>query len=101
MVPALVVAEVSYLTATRLGPAIEAVFLAGMSDLDVEGSSIVDWPRIAQLVELYADFPLGGVHASIVALAERIQAETVVTLDRRHFLAVRPSHVEAFELLPA
>lgn len=101
VVPALVVAEVSYLAGTRLGPAAESAFFAGMSEFDVEGPSVVDWPRIAELVELYADFPLGGVDASIIALAERIQAETLVTLDRRHFLAVRPSHLDAFALLPA
>ena len=45
-------------------------------------------------------FPLGGTDASVVALAERLGAEAVVTLDRRHFGAVRPRHRKAFELLP-
>jgi hypothetical protein len=35
-----------------------------------------------------------------IALAERIGAEIVITLDRRHFAAVKPSHREVFQLLP-
>jgi predicted nucleic acid-binding protein len=50
--------------------------------------------------EEYAAFPLGGTDASVIALAERLQAPLVVTLDRRHFTAVRPRHRDAFELLP-
>ena len=42
-----------------------------------------DWPRIADLVKQYGDFPFGGVDASIVVLAERLAIETVVTLDVR------------------
>jgi predicted nucleic acid-binding protein len=59
-----------------------------------------DWPRIAELVERYRDFPLGGVDASIVALAERLNTDLLITLDRRHFAAVRPRHVAAFRILP-
>jgi len=56
--------------------------------------------RMSELVEQYADFPLGGIDASVIALAERLGAPTVVTLDRRHFAAVRPRHRDAFELVP-
>lgn len=55
---------------------------------------------MSELVAEYADFPLGGTDASVIALAERLDAFIVVTLDRRHFAAVRPRHREAFELLP-
>ncbi|MDI3421937.1 PIN domain-containing protein [Streptomyces luteolus] len=48
----------------------------------------------------YADFPLGSVDASVVAVAERLGLTEVATLDHRHFSAVRPSHVPAFTLLP-
>jgi hypothetical protein len=30
-----------------------------------------DWSRIADLVDQYVDFPLGGVDASVIVLAER------------------------------
>ncbi len=59
-----------------------------------------DYKRVAELVDRYADFPLGGVDASVVALAERFGATTVATLDRRHFSAVRPKNRESLDLLP-
>ncbi len=36
----------------------------------------------------------------MIAIAERRSITTILTVDRRHFGAVRPKHVEAFELLP-
>jgi predicted nucleic acid-binding protein len=101
VVPALVVAETTYLAGSRLGPVAEAAFLAGLPELDVEPPALEDWGRMAELVERYADFPLGGIDASVIALAERLDTDVIVTLDRRHFSAVRPAHCEAFELLPA
>lgn len=61
-----------------------------MSDLD----------RMAELVEKYADFPLDLVDASVIAVAERLGADEIATLDRRHFSVVRPAHLQAFTLLP-
>lgn len=60
-----------------------------------------DWPRIAELVETYADFPLGGTDASLVALAERLGIATIVTPGRRHLSVIRPRHTEAFDIIPA
>ncbi|HMH46990.1 MAG TPA: hypothetical protein VK538_04680, partial [Solirubrobacteraceae bacterium] len=64
------------------------------------GPSREDFTRMAELVEQYADFPLGGTDASVVALAERLDASIIMTLDRRHFAAIAPRHREAFELMP-
>jgi uncharacterized protein len=100
VVPALVVAEATYFVGRRLGAAAESAFLRGVGELDIEGPSREDFVRIAELVEQYADFPLGGTDASVIALAERLDAPIVVTLDRRHFAAVVPRHREAFELVP-
>lgn len=92
--------EATYLVGRSLGPTAEAKFLASFEELDVEGPVPADWPRMAELVEEYADFPLGGTDASVIALAERLGTSLIVTLDRRHFGAVRPLHADAFELLP-
>lgn len=100
VIPALVVAEATYFVGRRLGARAEATFLHGMGALQVEGPAPEDFDRIAQLVETYADFPLGGTNASVIALAERIGAEIVITLDRRHFAAVKPRHRDALQLLP-
>jgi predicted nucleic acid-binding protein len=100
IVPAMVVAEVSYLAGTRLGADVESTFLAGLSDVDVRAPRAEDWPRIAELVAQYQNLPLGGTDASIVALAEWLDTELVVSLDRRDFMAVRPRHRPALEVLP-
>ncbi|MBV8712895.1 MAG: PIN domain-containing protein [Solirubrobacterales bacterium] len=100
VIPALVVAEATYFVGRRLGASTEAAFLRGLGAFDVEGPAPEDFDRIAELVERYADFPLGGTDASLIALAERTGAEIVITLDRRHFGAVKPRHREALDLLP-
>jgi uncharacterized protein len=102
LVPMLVITEVAYLLATRLGAAAEIRFigdLAGgaLGPVNVEPG---DWMRIAELVAKYQDLPLGTVDASVVAAAERLHVRTIATFDRRHFAVVRPSHIDAFELVP-
>jgi len=102
LVPMLVVAEVAYLLATRLGATAEIKFLGDLAS----GALIplhpepADWVRIAELVAKYADLPLGTVDASIVACAERLGVGTIATFDRRRFGAVRPRHLTAFDLVP-
>jgi uncharacterized protein len=59
-----------------------------------------DWPRIAELTEQYADLRLGIVDASVIALAERRQLDTIATLDHRHFGTIKPRHIDAFTLVP-
>ena len=102
VIPTLVITEVVYLLERRLGSEPEVRFLGDVASgaFHVEPVASSDWLRVAQLVAKYADFPLGTVDASIVAAAERLGLSTVATLDRRHFEAVRPSHVEAFEIVP-
>lgn len=100
VIPALVVAEVTYLIANRLGAGVEARFLRSLARLDLEAPAPEDWPRIAELVEQYGDFPLGGIDASVIALAERLDVDTIATLDERHFRAVRPKHRRAFPVVP-
>ena len=100
VVPALVVAEATYFVGRRLGTEAEEVFLRGIAELDVEGPSREDFARMADLLGEYADFPLGGTDASVVALAERLDARVIITLDRRHFAAIAPRHADAFELVP-
>jgi hypothetical protein len=72
-------------------------FLDG--SLRVEPLTTDDGVRIRELVDRYRDLPLGGTDASIVAIAERLKARRLATVDRPHFTVVRPSHVEAFELV--
>jgi uncharacterized protein len=102
LVPATVSAEVCHLLQLRGGSTAEAAFLrlfptGKLVPIDI---TTADYTRMAELVEQYADWPLGGTDASVVAIAERLGVTKVATLDRRHFGPVRPRHVEAFTLLP-
>lgn len=100
VIPTLVITECCYLIGSRLGADAEARFLASLASLTVESPIERDWRRMAKLVEKYADFPLGGVDASIVALAERLGVKRIFTLDRRHFAAVRPLHCRSLHIVP-
>ncbi|HEX9943926.1 MAG TPA: PIN domain-containing protein [Thermoanaerobaculia bacterium] len=100
VIPALCVAEAAYLIHRRRGPMTEARFLRGLESFDVQAPAVQDWPRIGELVEQYADLPLGGTDASMVALAEHLRTEILITLDHRHFGVVRPKHCGRFHLLP-
>jgi predicted nucleic acid-binding protein len=102
LVPILVVTEVAYLLASKVGIETEVRFLGDLAagELVPEDVAAGDWLRIAALVAAYRDLPLGTVDASIVAAAERLGVGTIATLDRRHFTVVRPDHKNAFELVP-
>lgn len=100
--PALVVTEVAYLLGDRIGHSAEQAFARSLRDgeLVVEPIEPSDWIRIAELLDHYADLPLGIVDASVVATCERLNALRLATLDRRHFSVVRPRHCQALTLLP-
>jgi uncharacterized protein len=102
LVPEPVIAEVCYLLERERGSQVEAAFLRsfGQGSFTLAPLSLADTDRMAELVETYADFPIGGVDAAVIAIAERLKVSTIATLDRRHFTAVRPQHVPAFTLLP-
>lgn len=102
IIPTLVITEVVYLLATRLGPDPEVRFLADLAagEFIVEPVAAGDWMLIAELVARYHDLPLGTVDASVVATAERLGIGHIATLDRRHFTVVRPARMAAFTLLP-
>ena len=101
-VPAPVLVETCLLADRLRQPiAVERV-LASVVDgtvlvVDLDGE---DYARVRSLVIQYDDLPLGMVDASVVAVAERLEQDTIATLDRRHFSVVRPSHVPAFTLVP-
>lgn len=100
VIPTLVIAEVAHFAGLRLGPDGEAAFVRGLPRLGVEDPHPDDWPIIVKLVERYGDFPLGTVDASIVVLADRLDTDLIVTLDRRHFGSIRSPRGQTFRLLP-
>jgi uncharacterized protein len=102
VVPTLVLAELDYWCHKRLGG---QVWLAFLDDLlagayRTEPPTGRDLKRCRELQTTYLDLRLGVTDASVVALLERLDEPKVATLDRRHFGAIRPAHVEALELRP-
>ncbi len=100
--PGLVIAEVSYLLARDANPTVEAEFLRSFATgfLALADITVADLDRSAELVEQYADLPLGATDACLVTLAERLGIVELATLDRRHFSVVQPRHVARLELAP-
>ena len=98
---AMVVAETAYLLDRQLGAEAEVALYDLIIDgtLRVEALTRDDWVRVRDLVDQYGDLPLGGTDASLVAISERLRVPRIATVDRAHFTVVRPSHVEAFDLI--
>jgi predicted nucleic acid-binding protein len=55
----------------------------------------------AEVIRSFDDLGIGLTDASIVVLAERYGTSRVLTLDERHFRALRTRSGNAFTLLPA
>jgi predicted nucleic acid-binding protein len=102
LVPGPVIAEVGYPLEREAGPSIEAAFLRSLANGDLQSLDLThdDYARMAELVQTYADLPLGTTDASVIATSERMNLTEIATLDRRHFSIVRPAHIDAFTLLP-
>lgn len=102
LIPQTVVAEVGYMLAAWVSTEVEAKFLDAVAaeDFEVVNLMSADFARMAELVRGYDDLALGTTDASVIAVAERLDVREIATLDRRHFTAVRPRHIDAFTLLP-
>ena len=100
--PVPVIAESSWLILDRLGAGPHERFLNLIAGGELEPLDLArqDWARAVQLCARYRDLRLDLVDASLVAIAERLELRSIATLNRRDFTVVRPSHVDAFELLP-
>ena len=62
--------------------------------------SAEDLGTAADLVERYHDSNIGLTDASLVVLASRYRTHRILTLDPRHFHALRALDGRPFELLP-
>jgi uncharacterized protein len=102
VLPAPVLTETAELALRRRNTRAVDVLLGSVLDetVAVVDLDYQDYARTRHLVRKYADLPLSFVDAAVVAIAERLNAETVATLDRRHFSVVQPLHCEAFTLVP-
>jgi uncharacterized protein len=59
-----------------------------------------DTARAKEVLEKYADLGVGLTDASLVVLAERHGIAEILTLDQRHFRAMRFAGRKQFRILP-
>lgn len=97
-----VLAELDYLLLSRGGVNSELTFLDDVSRGGYELAIVERKDVVAcrDIIRDYFDIPIGIADASLVVLAERYRTRRILTLDRRHFSALRTSRGEPFELLP-
>jgi predicted nucleic acid-binding protein len=102
VLPVVVLPEICYLVASRLGHQAMRRFLASLTPnaVQLETVTIEDLARVQQVLKQYADNQLDFTDAAIVAISERLAITRVYTLDRRDFSVIRPKHCDYFELLP-
>jgi predicted nucleic acid-binding protein len=98
-----VLAELDYLLATRVGPHAELALLAEVSRgaYRLESFSPDDVAAARDVIERYDTLAVGLADASVVVLADRYDVHDVLTLDERHFRALRDRQGRPFRLLPA
>jgi uncharacterized protein len=98
-----VLAELAYLLGTRVGvPAQQALLEEvgrGVYRLEpFDADAVADANRV---IGRYRDLAIGLADASIAVLASRYGIRDVLTLDERHFRAMRGPSGRPFRLLPA
>ncbi len=98
-----VLAELDYLLSRESGTDAELALLsevaAGAYDLPPFGPD--DISQATAVIERYRDLRLGLADASIVVLAERFHTDQILTLDERHFRALRTPRGNPFTIHPA
>lgn len=97
-----VVAELDYLLTKYAGSATARRFLRDVSNGTWALASFdsTDLDTAADVCDEYADLELGVADASIVVLAHRHRTSQILTLDQRHFRAVKSLRGRSFRLLP-
>jgi len=100
--PQTALTEIAYLLHREAGISSVVDFLVKLprTKFVVTGLESDDIRRAAEILSTYSDSRVDFVDASVASLAERLQIARLLTLDRRDFHMMRPSHTEHFELLP-
>jgi predicted nucleic acid-binding protein len=97
-----VLAELDYLLMRHIGQHAQTVFLEEVARgaYQLEQFDAADVARAREIIAKYADLAIGLADASIVVLAERYATSEVLTLDQRHFRALRVGQRKRFKVLP-
>ena len=98
-----VLAELDYLLAVRVSAKAQRALLdeVARGAYQLEPFTAGDVVSATMVIRRYSELAIGLADASIVVLAERHGVFDVLTLDRRHFHALRGSEGQRFRLHPA
>jgi predicted nucleic acid-binding protein len=91
LLPWAILPEIDYLVASELGARAQEAFLADLADgsFAVEHGIHEDLVRAQAISRKYRSLRLGLVDAVVIAVAERLGADAIATLDLRDFEAVK------------
>lgn len=97
-----ILAELDYLLSTRVGVDAETLLLNEVAEgvYRLENIGPEDVLAATELIERYRELGIGLAEASIVIIAARAGTNRILTLDERHFRAIRPLRGRTFQLLP-
>ena len=103
LISAAILSEIDYLIAAKLGVDAELDFLDDVLSgaFSLEPFALSDLRRSRELLHQYRSLDLGLADAAVIATAERLGIRRILTVDERHFRAVRSSGGKPFTLLPA
>jgi len=103
VLPTPTLGEIDYLLRMRLGNTALLRFMADIQEgaFIVESVTLADLRRCAGLIEKCCDLDLGLSDASVVAVAERLGTDQILTVDQRDFRVIRSVRGRPFHLLPA
>lgn len=98
-----VLAELDYLLMNRAGIKAELQLMREVAEgvFELASFSRSEVGEAAGIAERHADLRIGLADASIVVLAARYRTTRLLTLDERHFRAIKPLYGDAFTILPA
>lgn len=98
----LVLCEIHHVATTRLGGRAASRILSRLTEPEYEIAPLASPDLLAALdvMATYDDLNLGLADASLVVLAKRYNTNEILTLDRKHFRAIRGLDGRHFKLLP-
>ncbi|MCP4654422.1 MAG: PIN domain-containing protein [bacterium] len=102
LLPDAVLPELAYMVLRDLGYPVLIRFIRSLvrGEIALEKAELADLDRAAEILEKYADSRVDFVDCVIVALAERLQIQRILTVDQRHFGIFQPKHCSHFQILP-
>lgn len=101
ILPSAILSEIDYMLTERVNRLAGKRFLEGVVQgfFEVEPFTDEDARYVQQTLARYPALSLGLADCAVMSLAERLGCPRILTTDRRHFLVVKPTAFEAFEIV--